>query len=91
MFNSYCSGWGMPPRSSWVCAWALIRPGRTYLPVGVDHDIAGRPPRIAARQGHAVERDHIGDHVVLDHDVFGSRARRAAAIDHHGSAHDNRG
>ena len=50
---------------------------------GIDDGIGIRGRgRTAAGEGHGVERDHVGDRIVFDHDVFRAAGRRSVAIDH---------
>ena len=48
--------------------------GQHVLAGGVDHGVGlRRAARSAAAERHRVERDHVGDHVVLDDDVLRAR------------------
>ena len=51
---------------------------------GVDHSVGLRRPARSTCGGDGVQRDDVGDHIVLDDDVLGTAGRRAVAIDHDG-------
>jgi hypothetical protein len=69
----------------------IDQPGQNVLAGGVDLRGAGaglRAPRVAAGHGHRIERDHLRDGSVLDHDVVRPLGRRAVAVDDDGVAND---
>ena len=58
--------------------------GQDVLAGGVDHGVGLRRPARSACGGDGVERDDVGDHIVLDDDILGTAGRRPVAIDHDG-------